>query len=143
MTTVVIMGDYMTLGHVGDSRAYLITGDQTMEQISLDQTLAQRLVDLGQLTPEEGKLYPRKNILYSALGQSDTLDTLIITRKTPETGYIFICSDGVTSCIDDDTIRAVIRNEKTPQSACDKLVGLANEAGGPDNISAILVKLVA
>lgn len=141
MTSVILLGNYLTLGHVGDSRAYLISGDGILEQISQDQTLVQRLVDLGQLTVEEGKNYPRRNVLYSALGQNETLETQIITKKIPQDGYIFLCSDGVTTCVDDDTIRTIILGSEDPQSACEKLVAIANEAGGPDNISAIVIQI--
>lgn len=141
MTAVILMGNYLTMGHVGDSRAYLISPEGIMEQISHDQTLVQRLVDLGQLTEEEGRHYPRRNVLYSALGQSETLETQIITQRIPEDGYVFLCSDGVTTCIDDDTIRSIILSSDNPQSACEKLVTIANEAGGPDNISAIIVQI--
>lgn len=141
MTAIILLGNYFTLGHVGDSRAYLISSDGIMEQISKDQTLVQRLVDLGQLTEEEGRNYPRRNVLYSALGQSDTLETQIITKKIPEDGFILLCSDGVTTCVDDDTIRTIILGSKDPQSACEKLVTIANEAGGPDNISAIVIQI--
>lgn len=142
MTAVVVMGNYVTLGHVGDSRAYFISADEKVEQISKDQTLVQRLVDLGQLTEEEGKSYPRRNVLYSALGQSETLETQIVTKKIPIGGYIFLCSDGVTTCVGDDTIKTIILDAKNPQIACDKLVDAANEAGGPDNISAIVVQII-
>ena len=141
MTALVLMGNYLSLGHVGDSRAYLLSPEGIMEQLSHDQTLVQRLIDLGQLTEEEGKHYPRRNVVYSALGQSETLETQIITRKAPEDGYLFLCSDGVTTCLDDDTIRSIILGSDDPQSASDKLVAVANEAGGPDNISALVVQI--
>jgi serine/threonine protein phosphatase PrpC len=141
MTVVVLMGDYLTLGHVGDSRAYLISPEGIIEQISHDHTLVQRLIDLGQLTEEEGRHYPRRNVVYSALGQSETLETQLITQRAPEDGYLFICSDGINTCLDDDTIRSVILSSDAPQGASDKLVTIANEAGGPDNISAIVVKI--
>ena len=141
MTVIILMGNYLTLGHVGDSRAYLINQDGYMEQLSQDQTLVQRLVDLGQLSEEEGRSYPRRNVLYSALGQNETLETQIITRKAPQDGYLFLCSDGINACVEDDTIRSIILGSTNPQEACDKLVDVANEAGGPDNISTILVKI--
>ena len=141
MTALILMGNYLTLGHVGDSRAYLISPEGVMEQLSHDQTLVQRLIDLGQLTEEEGKHYPRRNVVYSALGQSETLDTQIITQKAPQEGFIFLCSDGITTCLDDDTIRSIILGSDDPQRATDKLVAVANEAGGPDNISAIVVQI--
>jgi serine/threonine protein phosphatase PrpC len=142
MTAVVVMGNYLTLGHVGDSRAYLLSSGGKLEQISKDQTLVQRLVDLGQLTEEEGKSYPRRNVLYSALGQSETLETQIITKKIPDEGFIFLCSDGITTCVGDDTIKTIILDAKDPQNACEKLINAANEAGGPDNISAIVVQII-
>lgn len=141
MTAMVILGNYLTIGHVGDSRAYLIDEQGELEQLTKDQTLVQRLVDLGQLSLEEGRHSSQKNVLYSALGQNESFDAQLSTRKVPQTGYILLCSDGVTVCVDDDTIKSIVSTSAHPQEASERLIANANEAGGPDNISAIVIKV--
>lgn len=141
MTAMIILGKYLTIGHVGDSRAYLINEHDELEQLTKDQTLVQRLVDLGQLSLEEGRNYTQKNLLYSALGQNESVDAQLSTRKVPSAGYIVLCSDGVTACLDDDTIKNIVDTSPHPQTASEKLIAEANAAGGPDNISAIVIKI--
>ncbi|HET60405.1 MAG TPA: serine/threonine-protein phosphatase [Chloroflexi bacterium] len=141
MTAMIILGNYLTIGHAGDSRAYLIDEQGDLEQLTKDQTLVQRLVDLGQLSLEEGRNYNQKNVLYSALGQNESVDIQLSTRRIPQAGYLILCSDGVTVCVDDDTIKSIVSSSAHPQEASERLIADANAAGGPDNISAIVIKV--
>lgn len=141
ITAAAIMGDLAYIAHVGDSRAYLINQDGTIEQITRDHSLVQRLIELDQLTPEEAAQHPQKNVLYRAIGQSDNLEVDSITRRLPTHARLLLCSDGLWNMVSTEDIINTVLNTPTPQQACDRLVALANERGGSDNISAILLQV--
>ena len=131
----------MTIAHVGDSRAYTVSEDGQVEVLTRDHSLVQRLVELGQITDEEAAVHPQKNVLYRALGQGEPFSPDIRTIPTPQHGYLLICSDGLWGVVPEEQIIKIILESENPQDACSALVAAANEAGGPDNITAILVHL--
>ena len=139
-TAVVIIGDLIHIAHVGDSRAYLITEDG-VEQLTRDHSLVQRLIELDQLTPEEAVSHPQKNVLYRALGQTESLEVDVMTRRMPANSRLLICSDGLWGLIEEHDIFDISMNTANPQQACEKLVALANTHGGIDNITAILLNI--
>jgi serine/threonine protein phosphatase PrpC len=141
LTTVTIIGNQMTIGHVGDSRVYAITPDGIMKPLTRDHSLVKRLEELGQLTAEEAALDPRRNVLYHALGQGTPLEPEIISTTIPSPGYLLVCSDGLWGVISENMVEDILLSSETLPEACQKMVDAANEAGGPDNISSILVKL--
>jgi serine/threonine protein phosphatase PrpC len=141
LTTVTILGSQMTIGHVGDSRVYEITNEGITKPLTRDHSLVKRLEELGQLTAEEAALDPRRNVLYHALGQGTPLVPEIISTSIPQSGYLLICSDGLWGVISEKMIADIILSTETLPEACQKLVDAANEAGGPDNITSILVRL--
>jgi PPM family protein phosphatase len=138
VTAVAVVGDLAYFAHVGDSRAYLIT-KEGMEQVTRDHSLVQRLIELDQLTPEEAKGHPNENVLYRAIGQSDSLEVDALTRRLPANSYLLLCSDGLWGVVEDEMILEIIRANPTPQTACDKLVAMANSMGGKDNITAVML----
>ncbi len=140
VTSTVIIGDLAYIAHVGDSRAYLITDDR-IEQITRDHSLVQRLIELDQLTPEEAIDHPQKNVLYRAIGQSETLDVDAITRRLPPRSRLLLCSDGLWNMVSEDTLQELVARNKDPQEACNQLVKLANERGGLDNITVTLIQM--
>lgn len=140
VTVVTLIGDLAYFAHVGDSRVYLITKDG-MEQITRDHSLVQRLIELDQLTPSEAADHPQKNVLYRALGQTETLEVDTLTRRLPPNSRLLLCSDGLWGQVKSNEILETVTNYPNPQEACDKLVALANAHGGIDNITAILLKL--
>jgi serine/threonine protein phosphatase PrpC len=140
LTAAVIIGDMLYIGHVGDSRAYLVTND-SIEQITRDHSLVQRLIELDQLTPEEAQHHSQKNVLYRAIGQSENLEVDSITRRLPPGARLLICSDGLWGQVSDLQLHEIVRNAKSPQEAVDKMIGMANDHGGPDNITALLIQV--
>lgn len=138
LTAVAIIGDLAYVVHVGDSRIYLITKDG-VEQITRDHSLVQRLIELDQLKPEEAMHHPQRNVLYRALGQSESLEIDALTRRLPPNSRLMICSDGLWNAVPEKDILEIGLSYENPQEACDKLVALANMNGGNDNITAILV----
>ncbi len=141
LTAVLILGNQMTLAHVGDSRAYMIVYNGSMEILTRDHTLVKRLVELGRITSDEASVHPQKNVLYRALGQGEPFDPDLNTMQLPDSGYILLCSDGLWGVVSDETIHQIILTSPSPEDACKRMIEAANEAGGPDNITAILVRL--
>jgi len=141
LTAVLILGNQMTLAHVGDSRAYAIGPNGSMEVLTRDHTLVKRLVEIGRITSDEAAIHPQKNVLYRALGLGEPFDPDLNTMQLPESGYILLCSDGLWGVISDETIHQIVMTSPNPEQACKRMIDAANEAGGPDNITAILVKL--
>jgi len=140
VTAIVIMGNLAHIGHVGDSRAYMITQDG-IEQMTRDHSLVQRLIELNQITPEEAEDHHQRNVLYRALGQNEDLEVDTLTRRLPAGASILICSDGLWGLIPDNTIRNTILENSDPQVASEKLIAMANANGGHDNITGIIIKL--
>jgi protein phosphatase len=140
MTAVLIHDDQAYISQVGDSRAYLID-DYSMQALTRDHSLVQRLVELQQLTPEQAAVHPHRNILYRAIGQSEhlELDSQVITLNP--TTRILLCSDGLWTVVPETYILDTVTNAPNLQAACDALVEAANRKGGPDNITVILVQL--
>lgn len=139
VTIAVIIGDLAYIAHVGDSRAYLLT-DEGIERITRDHSLVQRLIELDQLTLEEAAEHPQRNVLYRAIGQSESLDVDAITRRLPPRSRLMLCSDGLWNLVSEQTIHETVMRYSNPQEVCNKLVEMANERGGPDNITVILVQ---
>jgi serine/threonine protein phosphatase PrpC len=143
LTAVLILGEKMTIAHVGDSRAYIIHPGKSIEGLTRDHSLVKRLEELGQITPEEAAVHPQRNVLYRALGQGEPFDADILTTQVPSGGLLLLCSDGLWGQVPQEKIRAIVESTPELKVACQKLVAAANDAGGPDNISAILVQLPA
>lgn len=141
LTTVLSIGSQMTIAHVGDSRAYAIYLDGRMQVLTRDHSLVKRLEELGQITSEEAAVHPQKSMLYRALGQGDSPEPDVFSASMPHPGYLMICSDGLWGVVPQDRIFEIISDSPSPQRACQSLVDMANAAGGPDNISVILVRL--
>lgn len=120
-----------TFVNVGDSRGYLVGG--AFEQVTVDHSLVQELVDSGDLAPEEAAEHPQRNVVSQSLGTDASVDPDTFT--VPLDGWALVCSDGLTEEVGDDAIDAVCRDADDPQTAAAELVERANENGGSDNVS--------
>lgn len=140
LTCALIQGTNAYIAHVGDSRAYLIRQGR-LEQITQDHSLMARLIELGQVSPEEAASHPQRNVLYKAIGQGSTLDVDFYLRSLPANSYLLLCSDGLWGFVPQDLIAAIVREAPTPQAACSQLVREANNRGGEDNITVVLVQI--
>jgi protein phosphatase len=139
-TVTVTLGNKAYFAHIGDSRAYLIT-PQNIEQITRDHSLAQRLYEVGQLTKEEMGSFPRRNELYKVVGFTDDMEPDLNTRHLPPGAFLLICSDGLWGEVPEIIMQDVVLTAKAPHEACQRLVNLANERGGHDNISVVIVQI--
>jgi serine/threonine protein phosphatase PrpC len=140
-TAVGIFGDHLYLAQVGDSRAYLVRDGQAT-QLTKDQSLMQRLVDAGELTEEEAEKSERKNIILQALGPDQKVKVDLTHQPVRRGDMIVVCSDGLSGQVRKDEIAdVVVRSHDDLVAASSKLIDLANERGGPDNITVIVARL--
>jgi PPM family protein phosphatase len=142
LTAALVLGQQITVAHVGDSRAYFVYPDARIEAITRDHSLVKRLEELGHISAEEAENYPHRNVLYRALGQGEILEPDIFTLAFPQPGYLMLCSDGLWGVVSEQDIVRSINESPTLQRACQNLITAANIAGGPDNISVVLVQLI-
>lgn len=124
--------------HAGDSRAYFISGD-SITQITRDHTMVQYLVDTGEITSEEAKTHPKKHLITRALGVQETLDAEYNYVEINSNDKIIMCSDGLTNLVEPDEILKIV-TENHIDKAIDLLVELANERGGTDNITVVIME---
>lgn len=141
LTSALILGDQMTIAHVGDSRAYFIDHPGNLRLLTHDHSVVKRLEEIGQISAEQAITHPQRNVLYRALGQGEPFEPDIATYPFPPGSQILLCSDGLWGVISEREIEAIIQKITEPQNACQALIDLANSAGGPDNISAIIVRM--
>lgn len=136
----VLYSDTLVAMNVGDSRAYLLR-DGKLRLLSKDHSLVSRLVEMGKITEEEALNHPRRNVLYQALGQGGELEIYTVTEKIQLNDVIILCSDGLWGEIGEQAIADVLRTVSNPFVAAQQLIDKANQSGGPDNITAIIVKV--
>jgi serine/threonine protein phosphatase PrpC len=144
LTALILKQDEGILAHVGDSRCYRLR-EGVFEPLSRDHTLVARLVEQGILTPEQAKYHPQRNVIRQAVGVADPSEPLepdIETFPLQAGDLYLLCSDGLTDMVDDAEIEAVLR-EEPPTRAAWRLVDRALANGGRDNITVVLVRVVA
>jgi len=141
MTVALVEDGRVAIGHVGDSRAYLIRGG-SLEQLTEDHSLVAELVRSGKLSPEEAEGHPQRSVITRALGTDPDVDVDTFSIETKPGDLFLICSDGLTTMVDDETILAVItRNRDDLESAAKALVRAANKGGGEDNITVVFFEI--
>ncbi len=138
----VVTNDFVTIGHIGDSRCYLLnkTG---FKQITQDHSLVNELVKSGQITREDAEHHPRKNVLLRALGTEQSVELDLSTIDFEQDDILLICSDGLSNKVNDQELQSELSNALTLPEIGNNLVNMANENGGEDNISLVLVKMTA
>jgi protein phosphatase len=144
LTALILKQDEGILTHVGDSRCYRLR-EGVLEQLSRDHTLVARLVEQGILTPEQAKHHPQRNVIRQAVGVADPSEPLepdIETFPLQQGDLYLLCSDGLTDLVDDAEIAAILRDE-LPTRAAWRLVDRALANGGRDNITVVLVRVMA
>jgi protein phosphatase len=134
----VVKDNQIHLANVGDSRAYRVSDDEIC-RVTKDHSYVQALIDEDEITEEQAREHPRKNEITRAVGimPSIEVDTMKLTLDSDES--LLLCCDGVIAHLSDDDIHKIIRDSPDPQTACQEIVDLANERGGSDNISLIIL----
>ncbi|NBJ68452.1 MULTISPECIES: Stp1/IreP family PP2C-type Ser/Thr phosphatase [Clostridia] len=141
-TTIVIaiiLDETLTIAHIGDSRAYMIT-DETMKQITEDHSFVNALIQSGQISKEEATYHPRKNVVLKALGTEETVSCDVRTLSLEQNDLLLLCTDGLTDKMSDEEIYTMVCSDSDLYQAGKKMVQLANERGGEDNISLVLIQ---
>jgi serine/threonine protein phosphatase PrpC len=142
LTAVLLMEKQVHITQVGDSRAYEIPPDGELIALTHDHSFIQQLLDNGAITPPEAATHPQRNVLIMALGQLEPLEPQINAYPLPGEGHLLLCSDGLWGVVAEEQIGQIIRAAPNPQQACQELIEAANRAGGPDNITAIVVRFL-
>jgi PPM family protein phosphatase len=139
-TVVLLLGRALYIGHVGDSRAYLATPNG-LKLITNDHSTVGRLIQLGQLDPDEAREHPLRSQLYRTVGQQPEVAVDYIYQPLGDATHLLMGSDGLWGMIGDDVLLDVLEHTIWPQDACHELIARANLAGGDDNITAIVVSI--
>jgi len=126
--------------NVGDSRVYVLHEGQ-LRQITRDHSMVARMVARGEITPTEARAHEQRNILYRALGQPE-VEIDLYTEPVAEGDTLILCTDGLSGVLGDDEVRAIVERYG-PEESVERLIARANEEGGPDNVTAIVVRVSA
>ena len=138
LTLLAAAADQNWLAHIGDTRAYLLRG-QELFPLTDDHTLVSQLVKTGQISEEEQEGHPQRNILTRALGTDETAVFDLLPLTLIQNDRLLLCSDGLHGLVGNDEIKQIAVQNKAPQEIVQELVALANDRGGTDNITAVLV----
>jgi protein phosphatase len=142
VTLAFVRGTYVIIAHVGDSRAYLVDGDDHhITQITSDHSFVEALLAAGHITPEQADEHPMRNVLYRALGQAEDIDVDMYYKRLHIGDRLVLCSDGLTRHVKPEEIAQLALADPNPDVASQKLIDLANERGGEDNVSVIVISV--
>ena len=142
LTAALFEGRRLHVAHVGDSRAYLLRQDK-VTQLTRDHTFVQQLIDDGTITEAEAATHPHRSVVTRAIGTSAQVEIDLETLDLASGDAVLLCSDGLSGVVDDDHIAELLTSDLTPEETVTELVEAANEAGGPDNITAVLLTMVS
>ncbi|MBQ4556682.1 MAG: Stp1/IreP family PP2C-type Ser/Thr phosphatase [Clostridia bacterium] len=142
MVAALCVTDKVYIAHIGDSRAYLID-NYGAEQLTRDHSYVQYLVDIGRITPEEARDNPKKNIITRAVGvdKEVSVDVSVLEKEQCVGKTLLLCSDGLSNYLDAETLTKMCKEHSDSEDLAKALVAAANEAGGSDNITAIIAKI--
>ena len=140
LVTVLLTGDRLIVGHVGDSRAYLISIEQ-IKQLTDDHSWVAEQMRAGLMQPRDAEVHPWRNVITRAIGVQPDVSVDITSTKVSTGDTIILCSDGLSSMVTEYEILRTVINDHFPQTICENLVNLANLKGGPDNITIVAVRI--
>ena len=139
--TVAVLRDWrLYLSHIGDCRVYMLHGS-TMDRLTVDHTLVQELIDSGSISEVEALTHPKRHVLLKSLGVNEFMSPDSYSIDISQGDLILMCTDGLYGYVDESEIRTILRRHKDLQACADQLVSQANQAGGKDNVTVILVHL--
>lgn len=139
MVALTIVGDKAYAANVGDSRLYLLKDRLT--QITVDHSLVQEMIRIGELTKETARIHPDKNIITRAVGAGRDINADFFEFTLTRDSILLMCSDGLSNMVDDEQIAVLLKSAKTPEKIGKKLIDTANRNGGKDNIAVIVINL--
>lgn len=139
LTALILLRDQVVVAQVGDSRAYLCRQGK-LTQITHDQSLVNQLLDSGQITPEQAKLFEHSNVILQALGVQEDIEVVLSTETLRRGDRMLLCSDGLVGVVSDEEIQEVLTSCDDIEAAVHKLIDMARAGGGPDNITVIVAQ---
>ncbi len=137
LTAGLLRGSHLTIGHVGDSRAYRIHND-SIELLTRDHSLLEQLIEAGEIRPEKAKNHPQRHILTRAVGIDNRLEVDIYEKEIESGSVLLFCTDGLTNQVNDDEIKNICLEDQNPQKMVSALIKKANDRGGHDNITVVV-----
>lgn len=140
LVAVLIHGKQATLVNVGDSRAYSVTSEG-VHQLTTDHSLVQMMVSRGEMTPEQAKRYPGKNLITRAIGTEPVVECDVFHRKLTSGECLLMCSDGLSNLVDEQEILFEVVHGANKQSSCERLLEIAKNRGAPDNVTCVLIQI--
>ena len=140
LVVAVIYKNYVIIANVGDSRGYLLKGDN-FRKITKDHSVVEELVNAHLITEEEARFHPRRNQITRAMGAEEIIIVDIFREKLEKDDILLLATDGLTGCVEDESIKNIIEQDKGIKEICQDLINEANNNSGKDNISVILSKI--
>ena len=142
LTAVIVRDGQLHLGHVGDSRAYLLRSSEAIDQLTTDHTLVEQLVQDGRLSRDEIATHPQRSVITRAIGVDNEVEVDTLAPLVLQPGdQLLLCSDGLTGPVSDEEIRNILLDEPDGDEAVQRLIDAANDNGGPDNITVVLLRV--
>lgn len=140
VTMAIIYENILYIGQIGDSRGYLLR-DGELVQLTQDHSLVAELLRNGSITEKDALNHPQRNIITRALGTDEMVEIDIFNKEILKNDIIFLCTDGLTNMVSNELIKEILLSGEDIQNTCEELVNRANESGGVDNITAMVIKL--
>ncbi|MBR3978348.1 MAG: Stp1/IreP family PP2C-type Ser/Thr phosphatase [Oscillospiraceae bacterium] len=140
LVAALIHGKYATVVNIGDSRAYSIKSDG-VRQLTVDHSLVQMMIARGELSPEQARSYPGKNLITRAIGTEAVVECDIYHRKLESGECLLLCTDGLSNLVDEQEILFEIVHGANRQSSCERLLEIAKNRGAPDNVTCLLAQI--
>ena len=138
LVAILLQGKSATVVNVGDSRAYVLN-DEGIRQVTVDHSLVQMMIRHGELTPEQAKTYPGKNLITRAIGTEPVVMCDFFHLKAEKGDCLLLCSDGLSNLIDDQEILFEVAHGTEKTQCCQRLLDIAKHRGAPDNVTSVLV----
>jgi len=140
LVAVLVQNHFATFANVGDSRAYKIDSSG-IQQVTVDHSLVQMMVERGELTPEMARLYPGKNYITRAVGTDTLTECDIFHRRMEKGSFLLLCSDGLSNLLDDQELLFEVAHGVDKKQCCQSLLDIAKSRGAPDNVTCVLIGL--
>ena len=139
LVSAVARGENAVIASVGDSRAYHISRDG-ISRVTHDHSLVQTMVDRGEITPEEARYHPQRNLITRALGPDETVSCDVFSRHMDAGTYLLLCTDGLTNMVTDEELYSAVMCGGEPEAGLRQLLNLSKSRGAPDNVTAVLMQ---
>ena len=140
LVAVLIHGKFATVVNIGDSRAYSVKSDG-VRQLTTDHSLVQMMIARGELTPEQARSYPGKNLITRAIGTETVVECDIFHRRLTGGECLLLCTDGLSNLVDEQEILFEVVHGLNKQSSCERLLEIVKKRGAPDNVTCVLIQI--